>query len=52
MFKICSLKGNANQNHIDIPSHSSQNDCHQGNKQAPVLMGEREENKQIRGNAN
>jgi predicted DNA-binding transcriptional regulator AlpA len=32
MFNIPSHKGNENQNNIKIPSHCSQNGCHQKNK--------------------
>jgi hypothetical protein len=33
MFNILSHKGNANQNDTEIPSHPSQNGCHQESKQ-------------------
>jgi hypothetical protein len=37
IFNIFSHQGNANPNDIEIPSHSSQNGCHQGNKQQQTL---------------
>jgi hypothetical protein len=32
-----SYKGHANQNHTEIPSHSSQNGCHQESKQQMLV---------------
>jgi hypothetical protein len=38
MFNILSHKGNANEDNTEIPSHPSQNGCHQGNKEQQVLV--------------
>jgi hypothetical protein len=38
MFNILSYKGNANKNDMDIPSLTSQNGFHQGNKQYQMMM--------------
>jgi hypothetical protein len=37
MFNIFSNQGNANQNYIEIPSHPSQNSCHQENKKQQTI---------------
>jgi hypothetical protein len=37
MLNIFSYKGNANKNHTEHPSHLSQNDCHQENKQQMLV---------------
>jgi hypothetical protein len=39
MFYILNHKGNANKNYNEIPSHLSQNDYHQINKQILARMG-------------
>jgi hypothetical protein len=38
MFNIPSHKGNGNQNVIEIPSHTSQNDNYQDKKQQMLVM--------------
>jgi hypothetical protein len=38
MFNIFSCQGNANQNYIEIPIHTSQNGYHQENKQQQMLV--------------
>jgi hypothetical protein len=37
MFNILHHKGNANQNHTEIPSHPSQNGYNQENKQQMLV---------------
>jgi hypothetical protein len=54
-FNIFSPKGNANQTYTEIPSHPSQNACHQESKQQQMLvrMGdEKEPSCTIGGNVN
>jgi hypothetical protein len=38
MFNNLNYTGNVNQNSIYVPSHPSQNDCHQENKQKLVRI--------------
>jgi hypothetical protein len=55
MFNIFSYQGNANQNCTEIPSHSSHNGLHQGNKQQQMLarmQGEKEPSYTIGENIN
>jgi hypothetical protein len=38
MLNISGCKGNANQNHIEVLSHSCENGYHQGHKQQQTLV--------------
>jgi hypothetical protein len=44
MCNTISYKGNENQNYTEIPSHPSENDCHQENKQQMLarMLGAKE----------
>jgi hypothetical protein len=52
MFSILGYQGNANQTYIEIPSHSSQKDYHQENKQQQSLIRMRGHCYTVGGNVN
>jgi hypothetical protein len=54
MFNILNHKGNTHQNTVENPSHPSQHDYHQENRQQQMLgdVGKKESSYTVCGNAN